>query len=577
MERGSSFKTSFYKSLVNLFHKRDRDGNANEIGTQWILQPDPRFSEHWQPRGASRRHQGNPHRCKVKKTKKKKKKSSATGQCTACSTRENVLGAQSMHRHVFQVSCGVSGEHMMHISSDDDDSNISDNRMVLVADGEVEKFSSEDSNYSSYEDDLSGTESEFSDRGKSEAGSVSPCPIVVEDSLISNVETENHEDSMESNEDRILTVLPTILEDTIEEEGDVAPAEDVKTEIITETNTNEPERKVKSIFELWRSKEKANGDVDAMKVHQSSFVPFPKHTSKSSELPKGNTNFHQSVAVETPVDETVNQFHHSDQSYNTSRELEEEEPQHSVKELRRRMEMTDVKARHEEDILLSFPQYTERKTLHTVAEDNDEGDIDEEDSRDSRSEVHLDVSSRDVKNSVRNLANRMQMIDEEIRRQEEMLDNHQPLQTDDYKQTRSKEKMKSDLQHLESPEDSKDSDDSFIKYLLELGRQDEMKTEKAEDETTTSKNLPKKKEKSKTKDSNKHKKKGKREREEPCAIEDAITDLYFLEVLKSKNVPQDIKTKIKKEYHGLFNDSKTPRSVKQSILDNLVLKFSFVD
>jgi hypothetical protein len=44
------------------------------------------------------------------------------------------------------------------------------------------------------------------------------------------------------------------------------------------------------------------------------------------------------------------------------------------------------------------------------------------------------------------------------------------------------------------------------------------------------------------------------------------------EILSSRAIPKSVKQKIKEECWSLFNDPKTPRGVKQCILDNMVAK-----
>jgi hypothetical protein len=49
-------------------------------------------------------------------------------------------------------------------------------------------------------------------------------------------------------------------------------------------------------------------------------------------------------------------------------------------------------------------------------------------------------------------------------------------------------------------------------------------------------------------------------------------DPFVKEVLNSRAIPKSVKQKIREECWSLFNDPKTPRGVKQCILDNMVAK-----
>lgn len=53
-------------------------------------------------------------------------------------------------------------------------------------------------------------------------------------------------------------------------------------------------------------------------------------------------------------------------------------------------------------------------------------------------------------------------------------------------------------------------------------------------------------------------------------------DPFLVEILNSPSIPYAIKSKIRDECWSLFNDSKTPRTVKQCILDNMVAKLQKV-
>jgi outer membrane biosynthesis protein TonB len=53
---------------------------------------------------------------------------------------------------------------------------------------------------------------------------------------------------------------------------------------------------------------------------------------------------------------------------------------------------------------------------------------------------------------------------------------------------------------------------------------------------------------------------------------EAAIDPFMKEILSSRAIPKSVKKKIKEECWSLFNDPKTPRGVKQCILDNMVAK-----
>ena len=52
-----------------------------------------------------------------------------------------------------------------------------------------------------------------------------------------------------------------------------------------------------------------------------------------------------------------------------------------------------------------------------------------------------------------------------------------------------------------------------------------------------------------------------------------LVDPFVAEVLGSGNIPEGVKQKIREECWSLFNDAKTPRGVKQCILNTMLSKY----
>nr|XP_039266486.1 uncharacterized protein LOC120341946 [Styela clava]XP_039266487.1 uncharacterized protein LOC120341946 [Styela clava] len=174
------------------------------------------------------------------------------------------------------------------------------------------------------------------------------------------------------------------------------------------------------------------------------------------------------------------------------------------------------------------------------------------------------------KGIVQRFALKMQSLEDKVRTEEDMIANHRPLSKPD---TDNKEK----LRHQE-PVETK-SDDSFLLYLLEVGRKDEQHSSKKSKKPVLFFNTPY------TANNVYHARQGREVKDSFMEklpdtknnvnfVDESVTDSYFREILMKKSIPDGVKEKLKEECWSIFNNSKTPRGVKKSILDNMIVNFS---